>query len=48
MAEQAKKRWKYHFYFICLNKIAAAFTQIDYAGSALPKEEKAETILNRP
>ncbi|MBL4935605.1 serpin family protein [Clostridium sp. YIM B02515] len=27
---------------------AAAFTQIDYAGSAAPKPEKAEMILNRP
>lgn len=27
---------------------AAAFTQIDYAGSAPPKDEKAEMILNRP
>lgn len=27
---------------------AAAFTQIDYAGSTPPKQEKAEMILNRP
>jgi serpin B len=27
---------------------AAAFTQIDYSGSAPPKDEKAEMILNRP
>jgi len=27
---------------------AAAFTKIDYAGSAPPKQEKAEMILNRP
>ena len=27
---------------------AAAFTQIDYAGAATPKQEKAEMILNRP
>jgi serine protease inhibitor len=27
---------------------AAAFTKLDYAGSAPPKDEKAEMILNRP
>jgi serpin B len=27
---------------------AAAFTELHYAGSAPPKDEKAEMILNRP